>query len=275
MKKIVVSLATLAALSSTVSADFLRVEVGGGMWSQEKNSGDVKVVESISGVEAVYNSKKETESGVYAWAYIKHFVPVIPNLRLEYSEISDSGVSSGKYFGQSVDNIPTDVDMKQLEFVPYYNILDNTFWITLDLGLDIKVIDLDYNARLSESKITADTPFGKYTADAPLDDYSSSISLPVPLGYARVRGQLPITGLAAEGSIKYLSVSDIGDVKEATISDFSIKVDYTFDITPLVQPGLEIGYRQVIVDVDYDDGDKSLFTDIDMSGLYFGAMLRF
>jgi len=275
MKKILTTLATLTVLATTLSADFIRVEAGAGVWGQTKDKGYVYIQDNASDVEAEYFSNKKDEMGVYAWAYIKHFVPIIPNLRLEYSQIADNGKSNGTYYGTAeIQNIKTDLDIKQFELIPYYNILDNTFWITLDLGLDLKVLDIDYYAHISDEKVEAKTPFGNIPVGTLLSDYSDNITLPVPMLYARVRTELPFSNFGAEVVAKYISVEDIGDLKKINISDINIKVDYTFNITPLIQPGFEIGYRQFIIDTKVT-GDTDMIVDFEFSGLYAGLMVRF
>jgi outer membrane protein len=275
MKKVLTTLATLTALAGTAQADFLRVEMGAGSWSQTTDKGYFYVEDTASEVAAEYISNKKDASNMYAWAYLKHPIPVIPNFRFEYSSLSDTGVSSGKFYNTvGVENAGTNIDMTQFEVIPYYNILDNTFFITLDLGLDIKVLDVEYFADLQNATVASEGQEIPYAYNPLQASYNETFTLPVPMLYARVRTELPITNLGAEAVIKYISVSDMGDVKDATISDFNIKLDYTFDITPLVQPGLEIGYRSFVVDAEVD-GDTKMIADFEFSGVYGGLMLRF
>ncbi len=275
MKKILTTLVTLTVLATTLSADFIRVEAGAGVWGQTKDKGYVYIKDNGSDVEAEYFSNKDDEMGVYAWVYFKHFIPIIPNLRVEYSQIADNGKSNGSYYGTiGVNNIKTDLDIKQFELIPYYNILDNTFWVTVDLGLDLKILDIDYYAHLSDENIEAKTPFGAIPTGASLPDYNDNITLPVPMLYARGRTELPFSNFGAEIVVKYISVEDIGDLKKINISDINIKVDYTFEITPFIQPGFEIGYRQFIIDTEVS-GDTEMITDFQFSGVYAGLMVRF
>ena len=53
--------------------------------------------------------------------------------------------------------------------------------------------------------------------------------------------------------------------------DFRIKLDYTLDFIPIVQPGLEIGYR--IHKVQYAIGD--FINKGEYSGVFGGLMFRF
>ena len=141
MKKILISLATLATLSSTVSADFLRVEAGLGAWAQT-NVGSISYTDNDTEADDISDEKALSTN--YLWAYIKHPVPIVPNVRLEYSKVESEGQLEGKWKGFSIptgDHFPTTLEMTQIEVIPYYNVLDNTFWVTLDLGIAVKMID--------------------------------------------------------------------------------------------------------------------------------------
>ena len=256
MKKILTSLATLGALATTANADFMRVEMGGGMWMQEPSgviSGNTKG--QTGTVTYVDNSLKDNTDQNYLWAYIKHPLPIIPNLRLEYTALDNAGTAelSGQMYGFSLSNInstPTQLDITQYDITPYYNLLDNTFWVSVDLGLTIRMIETDYDVG------------GNMIVDAE--------SAVIPLVYSRFRTEVPMTGLGVEAVVKW--ISDGGD---NTVLDYFIKADYTFDITPLVQPGIEIGYRVMTMESKVDADDTTTNIDLTFEGIYFGGVLRF
>lgn len=245
MKKSIKTMACALLLATTANADFLRVEAGAGAWMQKPEGGITADGNNLDGSDI---SKEDSKTKGYAWILVKHFVPVVPNLRLEYTEVENVGTATGKFKGvtTSFTNATSNLKVTQIDFIPYYNLLDNTFWITLDVGLDIKVLDVDYNIGNNE--------------------YTESKTLPLPLGYARARVQVPATGFGAEADVKYITYSD------NTAYDIRAKVDYTFDITPLVQPGIEVGYRMQKYKVDKLSDIKM---DLDFAGFYAGAMLRF
>jgi outer membrane protein len=251
MKKILTSLAVVTTLASTLSADFARVEMGAGVWSQtpsgyaERTDGD-----GALNLNGKYTSSEKNSQETYVWALIKHPIPILPNLRLEYVSVHDEGGTTGKINGFPIyGSAPTTLDEKQYDIVPYYNILDNTFWTTIDLGLDIKVIQTD-------SAVGSTLGF---------EGYTSSDTTVVPLLYARARVQVPLTGFGAETDVKVISDGT------NTLYDIRAKVDYTFDIFPIVQPALEVGYR--VQQITIDDGDTQV--DLNYAGLYAGLMLRF
>jgi len=257
MKKIITGLATLAVLASTASADFARVEMGAGAWGQTP-SGTLSY--SDNGATGFYTSNKKEDTNAYFWMLIKHPIPVIPNIRLEYAGMNDSGIVEGAFNGFTAPaNTPATLNMTQYDIIPYYNLLDNTFWMTVDLGLDIKIINTDYSASgvtLTGSSLGLNT-----------ETYNDSTSLAIPLGYLRARVEIPVTNIGVETDIKYISYGS------STASDFRAKIDYTFDFVPVVQPAIEVGYRMQHFDLESDD--KKTKMKMDYSGVYAGLMLRF
>lgn len=221
MQKILKTLIGGAVLASTLSADFIRAEIGVGAWSHTP-SGEVNTV-------AVTTGDDKTEA--YLWALVKHPVPIVPNLKVEYS----NAVAS---------NIAGDTTFKQYDIVPYYNLLDNTFWTTFDVGVDFKLLDVSMDVATS---IETD-------------------SIALPLAYLRSRVQIPFTGLGGEADIKYLAYSD------TVIYDAKIKVDYTFTSFPVFEPGIEVGYRVQKIETSELLGMKMA---VDFEGVYVGMMLRF
>ncbi|MCD6259805.1 MAG: TIGR04219 family outer membrane beta-barrel protein [Helicobacteraceae bacterium] len=248
MKKILTGLACVASFSTFVSADFLRAEMGVGAWSATPKG---QILGTTTGFNGVDTAQEDAQTNVYAWALVKHFVPVVPNLRVEYVDITSEGKATGSLGGVSIPtSTNTQIDMTQVDLIPYYNILDNTFWITLDVGLDIKMVDVSY---------TVDPVVGS-------DGYSSSETLALPLGYVRGRLQVPTSGFGVEADIKYI------EYDSNIVYDVRAKVDYTFDISPVIQPAVEVGYRMQKYQTDET---KDIALDLDYSGVYAGVALRF
>ena len=255
MKKILSTISLAAVLASSASADLLRVEAGAGVWGQ-KGSGSATLSSGsdLIPIEGEYTTNGDNQTDIYVWALFKHFIPLVPNVRLEYTTLTDEGKTSGDLVGYpTLNGAYTTIDMKQFDIIPYYNILDNTFWITLDVGLDIKY---------TQSDVTIDTSDGTVLTPA---QYTNSSDVVVPLLYVRGRVQVPGTGLGFESDIKYITDGD------STVYDARAKVDYTFDITPLIQPGIEVGYRIQKYDINTDDTTSNL----EYKGVYAGVMLRF
>lgn len=245
MKKILSALACGIALASTASADIARVEMGAGAWMQTPSGG----VTAETGYNGSDISDEKEDTSPYVWLLVKHPIPVVPNLRLEYVTLANTGVASGTFKDFTAAGASS-LDMTQYDIIPYYNILDNTAWITLDLGVDLKVIDVEYKA-----------------VETPTSTYSDTAAAVIPLAYVRARVEIPATNIGIESDVKYISSGS------STVYDIRAKVDYTLDFTPVVQPAIEIGYR--VQKFKIDDADVNGKMDLDFAGIYAGLMLRF
>lgn len=261
MKNILI---TLVVLATTLSADFIKVEAGGGMWNQT-SKGFIEYTNDT--ITAKNESQKKYLLNSYAWMYVKHFLPLIPNLRIEYSNIKDKSLltSTGKILGldAKVTNLPTTLELTQIEMIPYYNLLDNTFWVTIDVGVDLKLIN--YIAS-STGEAEVDISGASITTATNLSAYNSKGILLVPLLYLRTRVQIPFTGIGIEASKKLITYG------KTSLSDLNIKLDYTLNFIPVIQPGIEIGYRLMSIKASIKDTGTIDYT---FSGIYAGMMLRF
>ena len=89
--------------------------------------------------------------------------------------------------------------MQQFDIIPYYNILDNTAWITIDVGLDIKVIQADIDVKaLDDSTGNMFANSIATAANSVFTGYSDSVTAPIPLLYLRGRIEIPTTEFAIE-----------------------------------------------------------------------------
>jgi outer membrane protein len=250
MRNISKILLAIALLGTASQADVLRVEVGAGIWNQEPE-GHIQYQDSPSFSESDVGYSDENR--MYVLVNIKHPVPVLPNIRLEYTPMEFSGTSTIPFNYKNtafLAGAQSTFNIDQYDAVLYYNILDNTGWSTVDLGLDVKYIDTSFDASDSNSAI------------------SEGGSIVLPMAYARVRVE-PATGIGFEGDIKYVSY------KSSDVYDYRVKVDYTFDLTA-VDLGIEVGYRFVNINIDHNDFSSLDTTgDIHVSGFYAGVMARF
>ena len=250
MKKILATMAASTLLSVALNADMIKVEIGAGAWAQTP-SGTANYDKGL-GVTGTNTFDETKDTSAYVWILIKHPIPVVPNIRLEYMSIHATGTATGTWNGQTIPTSAKSVlDVKEYDIIPYYNILDNTFWTTLDIGIDIKVVDADYKVN----------PVPLFSG------YEDSATIPLPLIYLRTRVEIPATNIGIEADGKYITTGS------STVYDARIKVDYTFDVSPVVQPGIEIGYRTHKIKID--ENDEEVKTDMDFSGFFAGLMLRF
>jgi outer membrane protein len=255
MNKLLSIAAMAALLTSAANADLLRVEGAVGAW-QSDPSGTVKYGNQAA-FDVVDNAGFTKTTNAYAWVYIKHPVPILPNLRLEYADphFSDTTKLELSYGGETFNaGASNALSLKQYDAVLYYNILDNTFWTTVDLGLDIKFIDGNYNISGNSGGTTT-------TVD-------QDFSIAAPLVYLRGRVQLPLN-IGIEAIARGITYSS------NKIVDAQVKLDYTMAFIPVVQPGLEIGYRYQQVKLDGESIDIDANLDTTFEGFYAGVMVRF
>ena len=246
--------AAFCCLASTAQADVVRFEMGAGLWQSDPDGQIQYLGDPLYDV--VESAGFDKEDSPYVWAYLKHPIPVIPNIRLEYTAMEYSGNTKQaiNWNGVSYGNAYNELAMNQLDGVLYYNLLDNTFWLTLDLGLQFKYVEGDYLIRDNNGVLTTVN-----------EDFSGVL----PLGYSRVRVSILESGLGVEAIGRGIAYSS------NTIYDVQLKADYTLDMIPLIKPGLEVGYRVQKVKLDSDDADISADIDMDFSGFFAGATVRF
>ncbi len=109
----------------------------------------------------------ESESAYQIGVYLEHPVPLVPNLRVDYTpDTSFSG--SGNT-----------VSFNQLDITPYYEILDNV--VDLDIGVSLKVLDGKVAGVINES-----------------------FNQVVPMGYVGASVAIPTLPLSFSGSVKYI-----------------------------------------------------------------------
>jgi len=259
MSKILSGFLLAGLLSMSAQADTLRVEMGGGVWQQEFK-GTITSKDLVGTGFDTFDTDLlgyDKEGQGYAWVFIKHPIPILPNLRLEYAAIDFSGTStqSFTYDGVTYDaSAKTQTTLDQFDIIMYYNVLDNTAWTTIDLGLDVKVIQSEFTASGTQLGVPVNV--------------EEKETLPVPMAYGRLRFELPFD-LGVEGIAKYSAY------KESKVIDYQIKADYTLtDILP-IDVGLEVGYRYQKLDIDGEDFSIDTSADLEVDGIFAGAVVRF
>ncbi|MCV6607874.1 MAG: TIGR04219 family outer membrane beta-barrel protein [Campylobacterales bacterium] len=248
MKKIIVGIFLLA---SVMNADLIRVQAGAGIWAPTP-TGDAQYGGSKAfDLEKDYGIDGSVTSG-YMWIFVKHPVPVLPNVRIERTSFATDGKAKQTInFNGTPYNATskTELVLNQLDGILYYNILDNTFWTTIDLGINLKMID------------------GGLTLKAAGQKEEASVNVTVPMAYVRGRVQVPGTGLAFEADTKYVAYDG------STFSDSRAKIDWDFFSIPFLSVALEAGYRAQKLKVDTSSID--LKSDIDISGAFLGINAKF
>lgn len=245
MKKLLLSTTVALALVTAANADFIGAEVGYAAWNSSL-TGDIRKGNDSLDFERDlgYGS---SESNGFMWAYIDHPLPLLPNLKIQKTNFSDSATgtiqSPVTFNGTALGAVSatTSLTLDQVDVIPYWRILDN--WVNFDLGLNIKAID-------GSIEIKADN-----TA-------RSDFSVILPMLYAKARFDLPFTGLSVEGDASYIGYSGnkFSDIKAGVVYETKFGL------------GATIGYRQQNITLeDIDD----TYGDITIKGAYAGLFYHF
>ncbi|AHI27746.1 TIGR04219 family outer membrane beta-barrel protein [Marinobacter similis] len=190
----------------------------------------------------------ENDSNANASLYFEHPVPVLPNVRLNYTLVQQSGRGElganfgGINVGSGVD-VRSELDLEQLDFTFYYEVLDN--WVNLDLGLTAR----DLSGELVVREIGGAAQVSKTEVDAVL-----------PMGYLAARFDLPLTGVSIGAEGNFVSYS--GD----SLHDFNAYGQFEMAVIQL-----RAGYRQM--SIDYEDDDDRL--DVEIDGPFVSAGVVF
>lgn len=241
---IMVTTAALVTAAPLVSADVVGIGASVSYWDAQLSG---KAVNKGKAVDVENDLNLSNDSSANLTAYIEHPIPVLPNVRLNYTRIQQSG--RGNVGAQGYENLTgntrtqSDLDLKQLDVTLYYELLDN--WVNLDAGLTARSLDGDLVVR-DRSGLQ---PVSR-----------TRVKAVVPMGYLAARFDLPLTGVSvgAEGNgIAYggNSIYDVNAYGQYQVS--------------LLQ--LRAGYRQQ--SINYDDKDNTL--DIKLGGPFVSAGLTF
>ncbi len=236
--------------ASSVTADTIAgVYIGAQGWNTSTSGGFAD-----SSSTANFNFDDETNGAAYI--AVEHPVPFLPNLKVNYTGLDTAGVTNletsftfdgNLYTAES--NVLTDAEITSTDIILYYELFDNDL-ISFDVGLNGKVID---GTLLVEDQ--ASNTRG-------MEEFSDV----VPMVYSRVQVGLPFTGLAAYAEGSYLSLDD------HTLSDYQIALTYSFIESLAVDMTLQLGYRNVEIDIeDLDD----IYADMEYDGAFAGLEIHF
>ena len=261
MKKILAKVALVSALVSSAQAGaVLDLEVGGGMWAAGTPSGSF-TSDGVQ-VDMVNQLNLGSPSGsTYGWAVVDHLIPVVPNIRVEQVSISSEGQKNINILGLIDGNLDSELDLSNKDLILYWGLPFAT-WLPfideLDFGLGLKAFD---GGLLIEDTLGL------------ADPVSEDFNFGIPYGYGKLRIEPPLfMGVGLEGELKYFSVSSGSD--SFTFTEYIVKADWGM-MFPLpiidIKPGVELGYRDMSIDVDSSDAKA----DLGFSGLFFGVYAKF
>lgn len=255
MKKMIVS-AWLISFTPIASADFAGIAAGAGVWSHDP-SGEIAFQGLPIDVDDDLNVDTKTQTT--AWAALEHPIPVLPNLKVRYTEFTLDGgntLSRSIEFGgttfSAAESVSLDADLDQYDVVLYYELLDN--WINWDVGVEVKVFDGDFRISNATTGLAESTDF---TGAIPMLYTDIALDIPMTGLFVGVEG----AGLAYGGNQAY---------------DFEAKAGYelSFGMGAKFGVGAEGGYRfQRLKLEDIGDLDTDLKADGPFGMVYLRASL--
>lgn len=232
----------LCGVASASQADIVGASAGAYFW-QQKWDGDV-----ASGADSINVSDDlgyDDDSGSSFFVALEHPVPLIPNVRLQRTEMEISETNTLNrnviFEGQPYlvsEEVSSTTDLSHTDGTLYYEVLDN--WVNLDLGVSVRVFD------------------GEVRLQSTAQDESLDLDAPLPMAYANARFDLPFSGFYASALGNVVAYD--GD----HVTDITLGVGYEIGIT-----AIELNYRNF--DVSLEDGDEQ--ADITVDGLYLGVVI--
>jgi len=251
MRQTLISVLVASLIPALSAADILGVRVGANYWNYDiGGTARDQTRDSANNIDVNKDLGYDDGSLGHYYISLEHPVPLLPNVRISKTDIDEDAngrltntVVYGDIIFQADEDVSSKVELDQTDITLYYSLLDNV--VNLDLGLNAKYID-------SKARITGAVS-GTQNAD---------ISGWVPMAYAGVGADLPLTGLSisADGAyVKYQSSS---------FYDLTVRATYT---SPWFV-GADVGYRKIKLDLD--DFDDS-YADVEFDGPYAGLFVHF
>jgi len=251
MRQTLICVSAALLIPGLSAADTLGVRVGANYWNYDiSGTARYKTRDSSNNIDVNKDLGYDDGNLGYYYISLEHPVPFLPNVRISKTDIDEDAngrlsqtVIYGDIIFQADEDVSSKVQLDQTDITLYYSLLDNV--VNLDLGLNAKYID-------SKARITGAVS-GTQNAD---------VSGWVPMGYAGIGADLPLTGLSVSADGAYVKY------QSSSFYDFTARVTYT---SPWFV-GADVGYRKIKLDLD--DFDDS-FADVEFDGPYAGLYLHF
>lgn len=237
MRKITISaILALSALSSNANADALGLYIGGGVWDHDP-SGSFGTVGGDQ-IDMESNLKYSGEKDSYVYAAFEHFVPLVPNLRVERASMGHTGATTANFnFNGTTVSGDSAINIDNTDAILYWRLLDN--WVNFDFGFTARKLDADFTV-------------GNQTV---------AVSETIPMLYVAAQFDLPLTGLSVGADINTISYSD------ASYNDVRIRALYEMGVI-----GFELGLKTTNLELK---GLDRVNADLEFKGMMVGAFLHF
>ena len=270
MKKIALSIATTSVIlaGNATAGVVIDLQAGAGIWQPKLSGymgyGNETVRTQLDLAEELDIEDTNTDlSNNYIYIDVDHFIPILPNVRFErlnYSTSGDALLTNSITFGDqsfsSGQNLKTDVDMIQNDFIFYWGIP----------GLNIAtagVLDIDFGIMAKQ----LDGYYSLTAEDGTQDRVDFDVT--IPMGYLAAQIDIPFLPLSLEASTKVISYDS------SEISDNMIKASLELPIPlPLIDTKLDLGYREQTLKID-PELIGNFDADIRAKGVFLGLSAKF
>jgi outer membrane protein len=233
------------AISDTV----LGIYAGGGVW-QSDFSGEIGDVGQPSA--NLEDLGLQDQNNQYYFIALEHPVPVLPNVRLQQTDVSLSETADidqtfilDDVAYTASTTVTSDFDFSHTDATLYYEVLDN--WVNLDLGVTFRKFDGELSLR-SDALSSSQT----------LDEI-------IPMVYGKAQFNLPLSGFYVTAGGNYASFNG------SKASDLQAALGFMSDGWVL-DFGIELGIRNFSVQLD--DVSK-LDADMDLQGSFASIYFHF
>src|SRR5690554_637421 len=192
----------------------------------------------------------KSENGNQFTVFFEHPVPFIPNVKLKRTDLDMDG--SGELtkeitFAQENftvnEQISSNIDISHTDATLYWGLPLPLPYIDIDFGLTARMFD----------------------GDASVNAKSVDLDITLPMAYGAVKVGSPF-GIYATADLNWIG---FGDNK---MTDLSAAVGYELPI-PIVDVGVEVGYRGINLQTDRKDVDVA--ADLDTKGMFYGVSVAF
>ncbi len=242
-------------IALNLKADFLKAEAGAGVWLV---NGSGEIVYKGTPLDFEDDLGLDSSLAAYAYANFKHFIPIIPNARVEITQFGEDATKNipaelqHEFNDRNISgNTKSKLNLNQIDIIAYYNLIDTI--LSADVGFGIKY----------------------YDGDIDVDGNKVNIDFPVPIIYGRLGATIPTTNIGAEIDLKYFKFSP---EVHAEMYDLRIKAKATVLELALLEMVIEGGYRVHRLQILAEDNSFSDFNaDIksEVSGFFGGINITF
>lgn len=251
MKKTTTALALALASTNVAALPLIDFWVGGYSWNTAYE-GSVSATSSGQPIDLSLDNTLQLEDSYnnVIWAAFEHPVPLLPNIQIKQTSLETTGMGqfdqSFKFGGETYsDSVALDssINLSHTDLTAYWS-----------LPLPILTVDFGLNIRKFDGELAINTGI-------------SELDAAIPMGFARVGGYLPFTGLSVMAEANYIGYGETNHM------DYQIVARYTIPMIPVLDVNVEAGYRSFQLNIDptdFNGNEDDLTADIDMSGVFLG-----